>query len=164
MTAIAATGKMGRMEKTYLSPEKRQELLVELEDLRSDKRRQIAERLEFAKSLGDLSENAEYHAAREEQADTEERINQLESILKNSEIITAHHSAKVEIGSTLLVKKPDGAETNFTIVGSEEADLPAGKISYLSPLGAALLGKKKSEEVLVATPRGEVRYKIIKIE
>ncbi len=152
------------MEKTYLSAEKQQQLVSELADLKTAKRREIAERLEFAKSLGDLSENAEYHSAREEQADIEERITQLETILKNSEIITVHHSAKVEIGSSLLVHKPDGTEAKFTVVGSEEADTRAGKISYLSPLGGALLGRKKGEEVLVQTPRGEVRYKILNIE
>ncbi len=152
------------MEKTYLSAEKQQQLRSELEDLKLTKRREIAERLEFAKSLGDLSENAEYHAAREEQADTEERITQLETILKNSEIITIHHSAKVEIGSSLMVRKPDGSEARFTVVGSEEADMATGKISYLSPLGAALLGRKKGDGVLVQTPRGEAEYKILKLE
>jgi transcription elongation factor GreA len=152
-------------ERNYLSKEKYTELEEELQDLKTNRRREVAERLEFAKSLGDLSENAEYHAAREEQSEIEDRINQLEALLKSSEIIEMHHSVAVELGSTLKVKKlSDNTEQTFTIVGSEEADLTADKISYLSPIGSSLLGKKKGEEVAVRTPKGEVRYKITNIE
>ncbi len=149
----------------FLSQEKHDELISEFEDLKMNRRREIAERLEYAKSLGDLSENAEYHAAREEQAETEERISQLESILKSSQIITMHHSVSIEPGSTLKVKRlSDNTEYKYTIVGTEEADFTIGKISYLSPIGAGLLGKKKGDEVLIQTPKGEVKYKIISVE
>lgn len=152
------------MEKNYLSQEKHDELSRELEELKLNRRREVAGRLEFAKSLGDLSENAEYHAAREEQAEIEERVAQLETILKTSEIVAPHHSAAVEIGSTLVVKKDGGEEQKFTIVGSEEADTATGKLSYQSPLGAALLGKKAGTIVPVETPRGLMRYKVVSIE
>lgn len=152
-------------ERNYLSKEKYTELEEELQDLKTNRRREVAERLEFAKSLGDLSENAEYHAAREEQSEIEDRINQIETLLKSSEIIEMHHSVAVELGSTLKVKKlSDSSEHVFTIVGSEEADLATNKISYLSPIGSSLMGKKKGEEAEVHTPKGEVRYKIMSIE
>ncbi len=148
----------------YLSREKYQELIDELNELKTARRREVAERLDFAKSLGDLSENAEYHAAREEQSEIEDRIIQLENLLKNSEIISKHHSLAVEVGSTLRVKKESGGDNKYTIVGSEEADLASGKISYQSPLGASLLGRKKGETVDVPTPKGGVKYTIINIE
>ncbi len=151
--------------KEYLSKEKFQELKIELENLKTKKRKEIAEELEFAKSLGDLSENAEYHEARESQAALEDRIANLESILANAEIVGAHHSNQVEVGSTVHVKKTgDKAEKTYIIVGSEEADMLAGKISFKSPLGQALLGKKKGEEFTFKTPVGEAKYTITSIE
>ena len=152
-------------KKEYLSQEKYEELTNELEELRSVRRKEVAERLEFAKSMGDLAENAEYHAAREEQAEIEDRITQLENILKTSEIISGHHSTKAELGSTVIVKR-SGRETEqrYMIVGSEEADVNASKISYQSPLGAALLGKKPGDKITVNTPKGPTGYEIIKIE
>lgn len=152
------------MDRDYLSKEKYQELGTELEDLKMNRRREVAERLEAAKALGDLSENAEYHAAREEQSEIEDRISQLESLLKNSDIISLHHSSVVEIGSTLAVQKKGGSEQRYTIVGSEETDTASGKISYHSPLGAALLGKQAGQEVTVHTPRGAVSYKILSLD
>lgn len=153
------------MEKNYLTKEKYEELTKELENLKFNSRREVAERLEIAKALGDLSENAEYHAAREEQSDIEDRISQLEVILKNSEIISMHHSTAVEIGSTLQVRREESkTDQTFTLVGSEETDVAAGKISYQSPLGAMLLGKKEGDKVTVRTPRGEVIYKILRIQ
>ncbi len=151
--------------KEYLSQEKYEELAKELEELKSTRRKEVAERLEFAKSLGDLSENAEYHAAREEQAEIEERISQLETILKTSEIIAGHHSTKVELGSTVVVRQASAkTDSRYMIVGSEEADIAAGKISHQSPLGSALLAKKKGDKVEVSTPRGVVNYQIVNIE
>lgn len=153
------------MTTDYLSKEKFEELQAELADLKLSKRKEVAERLEFAKSLGDLSENAEYHAAREEQSEIEDRIGQLENLLKTSQIMAVHHSSVVEIGSSLTAEKvATGEKMKLTIVGSEETDVTAGKISGQSPLGAALLGKKKGEAVTVQTPRGEVAYKIISLD
>lgn len=147
----------------YLTQEKFEELQKELEELKTTRRKAVAERLDFAKSMGDLSENAEYHSARDEQADIEERIAQVETILKSATIVTETHSSKVEVGSRLTVKKAGGDEREFTIVGSEEADIKKGKISYQSPLGEALLGKKAGEKVITQTPAGEVTYTILKI-
>ena len=153
------------MTTDYLSKEKFEELQVELNNLKMVKRKEVAERLEFAKSLGDLSENAEYHAAREEQSEVEDRIGQLENLLKTSQIMAMHHSSVVEIGTALTVEKVGGSEkTKLTVVGSEETDVSTGKISGQSPIGAALLGKKKGETVKVQTPKGAVTYKIISID
>ena len=156
---------MTQKNKEYLSKEKFQELKIELENLKTKKRKEIAEELEFAKSLGDLSENAEYHEARESQAALEDRIANLESILANAEIVATRHTNQVEVGSTVHVKKTgDKAEKVYIIVGSEEADMLAGKISFKSPLGQALLGKKKGEEFKFKTPVGEAKYTITSIE
>lgn len=157
------------MAEELLSQEKFEELTRELEELRTTRRREVAEQLEYARSLGDLSENAEYQEAREMQAAVEERIQKLESILKNAKIIRAGKSDTVSMGSTVMLS-PAGKEAGkdekrtYTIVGAEEADLFVGKISYHSPLGAALLGKKKGDEFSFHTPKGTQRYKILKVE
>lgn len=151
--------------KEYLTKEKFEELQKELHILKTEKRTKIATELEFAKSLGDLSENAEYHEAREEQAALEDRISQLEIILASAEIVAVHHSNSVEIGSKAHIQKKGEKNTRvFTIVGSEEIDIEAGKISFKSPLGSALLGKKKGESFTALTPGGEVEYTVITIE
>lgn len=156
---------MASKAKEYLSKEKFVQLKDELENLKTNKRKEIAEKLEFAKSLGDLSENAEYHEAREAQAALEDRIQQLESVLSNAEIVTTHHSDIVEVGSVVHVQKSgDKEKKTYTIVGSEEADTAAGKISFKSPLGQALLGKKKGEEFKFRAPKGEVKYTVTSIE
>ncbi len=152
-------------EKHYLSQEKCDELVAELSNLKTIKRKEIAERLEFAKSLGDLSENAEYHSAREEQADTEDRIGQIENILKTCEIITQHHGGTVQVGSKVVVKKSsDKSESELLIVGPEEVDPTQGKISYLSPLGSKLMGNKPGSKISVTTPKGQLAYEIVKIK
>lgn len=151
--------------KEYLTKEKFEELQKELETLKFTKRKEIADELEFAKSLGDLSENAEYHEAREAQAALEDRISQLESILASAEIVAVHHSNSVEIGSKVVVKKAgDDTKRTFTIVGSEEIDTASGKVSFKSPIGQSLLGKKKGEEFIVKTPVGDVTYNVVSIE
>jgi transcription elongation factor GreA len=154
------------MEKEYLTLEKKGELEIELNDLVTNKRKVIAEALEYAKSLGDLSENAEYHQAREDQAHLEDRIREIEYILKHAVIAEKHHSNRVEVGSTVNVKrKGEKIVRKYTIVGSEESDATNGKISNESPLGAALLYKEKGNEVMVMTPRGEsVSYVIDGLE
>ena len=151
---------------TYISKEKQDELRIELDYLSSTKRKEIAEALEFAKSLGDLSENAEYHQAREEQARTEDRIAQVEIILKDAIVVTEHKGPTVQMGSKVeLKKKSDKSVRVCTLVGSQESDVPTGKISNESPLGAALLGKKKGDVVSVRTPdNSRVEYEITKVE
>lgn len=148
-----------------LSKQKIDELGKEVAFLKGTRRKEIAEQLEYAKSLGDLSENAEYLQAREDQAKTEERIAQIEEILKSAVVIEKHHSNLVEVGSTVIVKKSGSSTTQkYEIVGSEEADMSQGKISNMSPLGVALFGKKKGEVVKFKTPAGVTQYEIVDIE
>lgn len=150
--------------KDYLSKEKYEELEAELKELKLVARKEVAEHLEYAKSLGDLSENAEYHEARDKQADIEDRISQIESILKNAVLIKGHHGATVSLGSKVTVKRADGETGEYQVVGSEEADMQAGKISHQSPIGAALIGHTKGDKVVVITPRGEVAYSILEVK
>ncbi|MEK7192581.1 MAG: transcription elongation factor GreA [Patescibacteria group bacterium] len=148
----------------YLTEEKQLELEQELDFLKTTKRKEIADSLEFAKSLGDLSENAEYHEALDNQGKTEDRILKLEDILKNIVVVKEHHSQVVEIGSNVVVSRKGSDENQkYFIVGSEEADISEKKISNESPLGAGLLGKKKDDVVSIVTPNGKVDYTIIEI-
>ena len=145
----------------YLTSEKYADLKKELENLKSNRRTEVAEHLEYAKKLGDLSENAEYHQAREEQAEVEDRIGRLEQLLKSAVITQVVGGDIITIGSTVRIEKMgDNKSLLYTIVGSEEADMSHGKISNLSPLGAALLGHKKGDVVKVTTPKGTITYKI----
>ena len=149
----------------YLTSEKLQEFRKELNILKTEKRKQIAENLEYAKKLGDLSENAEYNEARQAQAEIEGRINHLENLLKNAVIVDEQSGDRVTIGTTVKLKKEGENENKiFKIVGSEEADSTVGKISNLSPLGSALLGKKKGENFSFSTPKGKANYTLISIE
>jgi len=153
-------------EKNYfLSQQKFDELKKELDYLKTTERKKNAESLEYAKSLGDLSENAEYHEARDRQADVEDRIAEIEEMIKYGKIVEGHTTETVEFGATVKTKRSDNdREENFTIVGAEESDMLAGKISHESPLGSALLGHKKGETISVRTPKGEISYKIIDIQ
>ena len=146
----------------YLTIEKKESLEKELNELKTVRRKEIADALEYAKSLGDLSENAEYHQDREDQANCEDRISHLEEVLKNAVIMDeGSRSGKVVVGATVtLVKKGEKAEKTFVIVGSEEADSFNGRISNESPIGIAILGKGKGESAVVNTPKGEVTYTI----
>lgn len=149
----------------YLTKEKIEEFKKELDFLRTDKRKEVAENLEYAKKLGDLSENAEYHEARQAQAEIEDRINRLEHILKSAVIVDKHGGDVASIGSTVKVQKEGDKESKvFKIVGSEEADMTQGKISNLSPIGSAILGKKKGESFEFSTPKGKMLYKLVSVE
>ena len=151
-------------EEYYLTPERLKELKSELEDLKINKRVEIAERLKRAKELGDLSENSEYMEAREAQGQLEQRIYELEEMIRNASLIKKGSGKDVaDIGSTVVVRK-DGKESKFTIVGANEARPESGFISNESPLGRAFLGKKAGDEALVSAPIGELIYKIISIE
>ena len=147
----------------YLTLEKKNLLEDELKQLMTVRRKEIADALEYAKSLGDLSENAEYHQAREDQANCEDRITHIEQILKNAVIMDDKHATGVvSVGSTVtVVKKGSKEEKTFALVGSEEADSISGKISNESPLGSAILGKKKGDKVIVHAPKGDVEYTIV---
>ncbi|MEI6528210.1 MAG: transcription elongation factor GreA [bacterium] len=154
-------------EREYLTREKFDELKKELEDLKTVKRKEVAESLDYARGLGDLSENAEYHEAREMQANIEDRIAKLEAMLKNATIVSsdAVHGEHVKIGSVVTVeKKGDKNQKKYKIVGSEEADMTSGKLSNRCPLGAAVLGKKKGEDFSFNSPAGTMQYKVVNIE
>lgn len=154
------------MAEHYLTKAKYEELEKELAFLKTKRRLEVAQALEYARSLGDLSENAEYHQAREEQAMVEERITSLEITLKNAKIVEGKgkYSDLVGLGSVIVVAKSGDGNQEFTIVGSDEADMTKGKISNTSPLGLALMGKKKGDEVKVKTPKGHSIFKIVSIE
>src|SRR5438093_3854546 len=148
---------------TYLSRDGLDKLRSELEAMLSVKRPEVAQRIHDAKEHGDLSENAEYEDAKNEQAFVEGRIQTLQALIKNATIIDENHSTDhVQIGSTVKVESPDGQES-FTIVGSTEAKPTEGRISNESPVGRALLGKKKGEKVVVKVPAGDFTYKIVAI-
>lgn len=149
----------------YLTPEKFEELKKELEHLKTVRRREVAEALEYARSLGDLSENAEYQEARDMQATIEERITHLEQVIKEAKIVA--HEKKgdiVGLGSTVTILKEGGKEErSYTIVGTEEANIHDHKLSYLSPLGEALMGKAKDDSFSFDTPGGKQKYKVVKV-
>jgi transcription elongation factor GreA len=148
---------------TYLSKEGLDKLRTELDEMTSVKRPEVAQRIHDAKEHGDLSENAEYEDAKNEQAFVEGRIQTLQALIKNATIIDEHHSTDhVQIGSTVKVASDDGEES-FTIVGSTEAKPTEGRISNESPVGRALLGKKKGEKVVVKVPAGDFTYKVVSI-
>lgn len=149
----------------FLTKEKFDELQEELDFLKTTRRKEIAENLEYARSLGDISENAEYQEARELQAATEDRINKLETILKTAKIVDRKKNDSVSLGSDVEIQKEGDKETRkYQIVGSEEANMQERKISHLSPLGEAMMNKKKSDTFTFATPNGKMNYKIVNIK
>jgi len=149
----------------FISKEKFEELKRELSRLETEGRREIAERLREAKELGDLSENSEYQEARNEQAWLEQKIGRLTEVVRQAEIIKkpAEGSAVINVGAEVTVRK-DGTETTYTIVGSDEANPSAGRISNESPLGKLLIGRSAGNEVVLKTPKGEMRYTIVTVK
>jgi transcription elongation factor GreA len=152
------------MSNQIISKEGYEKLKNELDYILNIKRKEIAERIEHAKEFGDLSENAEYHDAKEAQAFNDGRIIELTSMLKNLTVVeNGTGKEQVSMGSKITVETR-GAKREFTIVSFNEVDPMAGKISNESPLGIAFLGRKKGDKVVVNTPKGEVEYKIVKID
>lgn len=152
-------------EKSYLTQAKFNELEAELKVLKTVKRKEIADALEHARSLGDLSENGEYQEAREAQGAVEERIRKIEQTLKNAEIVSHKDSSTVSFGSRVMVKKDkDGSTHTYELVGTEEADMLAKKISHVSPLGQAMMGKTIGDSFEVSTPAGKVAYSIVEVQ
>ena len=150
------------MAKTYhITKHGKAELESELESLLQS-RKDISERIADARSYGDLSENAEYSSARDEQGINESRISEIENILKNADIIKEGKKNTVNLGSTVVLK--NGSEVEYKIVGAIEADPLDGKISNESPLGIELMGKKVGDEVSTKTPKGEIKYTIKSIK
>lgn len=155
------------MAEVYLTKEAYSELEKKLAFMKSEGRVEIANKIQIARSFGDISENSEYDAAREEEAILEQEIIQIEETLRNAQIIkkSGNDNSKVGVGATLEVYDSE-FEENMTlkIMGSIESDPTIGQISNESPLGKALLGKGVGEEVTVTTPAGVQRYKILSIK
>ena len=153
---------------TYLTRDGRVKLESELEDLLTNGRKQIAERIAAAKELGDISESGEYEDAKNQQAHLEGRIREVKSILSRAQIIDEDnngHGNEVRVGSKVTVRiEGEDEEETWSIVGSAEAKPREGKISNESPLGASLLGKRKNQKVTVQTPAGQMKLTIIKIQ
>jgi len=146
-----------------LTREGRQKLEIELDDLKTVHRREVNERIRQAKEFGDISENAEYEAAKQEQAFVEGRIMRVESMIRNARIIedSDYAADEAHLGASVKVRDlKGGGLLEFTLVGSTEADPKNGRLSNESPLGRALIGKKKGETIEVQTPRGMVAYKV----
>ena len=138
----------------------------ELHELKVVKRKEVAQKIKEAREQGDLSENAEYDAAKDEQRDIETRIEELEKILKNVEVVAEEDviSDRINIGCTVRIQDvEEGFEEEYSIVGSTEANSLENKISNESPVGKALIGKAVGEEAVVMTPAGEFKYKVLEI-
>lgn len=152
------------MGTTYLTPEGLKKIQEELEYLRTVKRKEVAARLRAAlEEGGDLTENAEYEAAKNEQAFVEGRIQELELLLANAKVIEEAPRDAVDVGCTVTVEEEDGTVATYTIVGQAEAAPQEGKISNESPLGQALIGHKAGDEVEVRAPGGSFKVRILKI-
>ncbi len=152
------------MQEQLITQEGYDKLKKELDYLSTIKRREIADRIEKAKELGDLSENAEYSEAKDAQALNDARIIEISNIFKNVIVVESTGSSKEITMGSIVTVKVGGKEKVFTIVSFNESDPLEGKISNESPLGAVLLNRKKGDEVSVTTPKGEKKYKIIKIQ
>ena len=154
------------MERVYLTQQGYEKMIQELEHLKNVKRREISQAIEQARLLGDLKENAEYHAAKEAASHNEAKIQDMEDKLSRAEIVdeTAVSDDKVCFGVTVKLKDVESdEETEYSLVGNEEADPVSGKISVTSPVGKALLGHKVDEIVKIEVPAGTLEYKIISI-
>ena len=165
LAPMTKNSKLGRtLKNVYLTQRGLTEAKEELEFLKKVKRAEIAQRINQAREYGDLTENSEYDSAMEDQALMESRIAELENILKDAKVITDHHTNDfVVIGSTVKIEMDDGID-EFTIVGRVEADPSKKRISNESPLGAALLGAKKGEEIEVTTPIIKYKCKVLEIK
>jgi len=156
---------MSEDEQYYVSQEKYDELEEELDYLTNTRRKEIAEDLKKARDKGDLSENAEYDEARDKQAQLEDRIQEIQNILKNVQIVEKTDSDTVQIGSDVtLKKKGSGDVMEYSIVGSEESNLKEGNVSHTSPLGEAIIDREEGDEFTFEAPGGEITYAVKRIE
>jgi transcription elongation factor GreA len=157
---------MAEEKKHYMTMDGKKKLEEELEYLKTERRKEVVERIKIARSFGDLSENSEYDSAKEEQAFVEGRIAQLEKMIRNAVMIEEEEGAEnvVSLGKTVkFIELPDGDEEEYTIVGSAESDPAEGKISNDSPMAQSLLGRGINDKVSVNTPGGEMEIQIIDI-
>jgi transcription elongation factor GreA len=149
---------------TYLTSEGEKKLQAELAELTGPRREELAQRLRSAIQMGDLSENADYHKAKEDQAFLEGRIQEIEFLLRNVVIIEKTKGDVVTFGSTVTVQEEDNDPETYYLVGAKEADPRNGRISNESPIGSALIDHKVGEVVEADTPGGKIKFKILKIE
>ena len=149
---------------TYLTPEGETRLKAELAELTGPRRQQIAQRLRAAIQMGDLSENADYHKAKEDQAFLEGRIQEIEAILRMAVIIEKKQSDLVTVGSHVTIQEGDSPPETYHVVGAKEADPRNGRISNESPIGRALMDHKIGDVVAADVPDGRIEFKILKIE
>lgn len=152
-------------EEIVLTQEGYDQLAQELEELKGPKRREVAARLKQAISYGDLKENGEYHAAKDDQAFMETRIKQIEAMLRKARVVKANNKDTVSVGSTVVLYDEEFDENvEYTLVGQAEADVAHNKISYESPLGKSLIGKKVNDAIQVEAPMGTIVYKLLEIK
>ncbi len=157
---------MNKPKETYLTPEGKAKLQAELADLEGPQRKELAKRLRSAIEMGDLSENADYHKAKEDQAFLEGRIQELKYLIGNAIVIEDDGKPKdtVTVGTTVTIQEDDFPPETYYLVGAKEADPRNGKISHESPIGAALLNHKVGDVVEADAPGGTMKFKILKIE
>lgn len=154
------------VKKNVMTYEGLRALEDELEDLKVNRRKEVAQKIKEAREQGDLSENAEYDAAKEEQREIEARIEQIDALLKNAEVADDENAKAdvVTVGSTVrLFDEEFGEEIEYKIVGSSEANILQNKISNESPVGKELIGKKKNQKITVETANGVLKFKILKV-
>ena len=151
-------------QQIYLTPEGEAKLQVELAELTGHKREELAQRLRSAIQMGDLSENADYHKAKEDQAFLEGRIQEIEAVLRTATIVEKTNSDKVMVGSSVTIQEADFPPETYHVVGAKEADPRNGKISNESPIGKALMEHKAGDTVETDTPDGKIAFKILKVE
>ena len=149
---------------TYLTPEGEAKLKAELAELTGPRREELAQRLRSAIQMGDLSENADYHKAKEDQAFLEGRIQEIEAALRTAVIIENKHSDYVTVGSHVTIQEAGADPETFHLVGAKEADPRNGKISNESPIGTALMNHVAGDVVEAETPGGKLKFKILKVE
>ena len=151
-------------QRTYLTLEGETRLKAELEELTGPRRQELAQRLRAAIQMGDLSENADYHKAKEDQAFLEGRIQEIEAVLRTAVIIEKKHSDVVTVGCHVTVQEEGFEPETYYLVGAKEADPRNGRISNESPIGKALMDHKVGDVVEAETPGGRIKFKILKIE
>ena len=153
-------------DQVYLTSDGEAQLKEELEQLKGPARQELAQRLRSAIQMGDLSENADYHKAKEDQAFLEGRIQELEYLIRNAVIIEENRAARdvVDVGAHVTIQEEDYPPEIYMLVGAKEADPRNGRISNESPIGKALLGSRVGDEVIAETPGGKLKFKILKIE
>ncbi len=152
-------------EKTYLTAEGLARLKAELTELRGPRRDDLSARLRSAIQMGDLSENADYHKAKEDQGFLEGRIQELEYLVGSAVVIEeGKHDATIGVGSHVTIKEGDDPEETYHLVGSTEADPRKGKISHESPIGRSLIGRRAGDIIETDTPAGKMMFKVVKVD